>query len=491
MKENIAKLVSGFITITLIMQLCACQKKPNEVVVSSNENGVFDANVVKSAIEEDTLDAVQSVELTDDFYSSDGSVHFMLNLATSTQMSILPVVEVVPHYLTAEEAKRVASVLFGDVDFFEADPLLAPQYTKEEILESIKRWSNYTNSDAISLLLGQDDEFTIERVKAKIEELNALYESAQDESSRMPCQWKFYKDSFYTYSPQEVKSKDTSFDNDAIMATCEIHGIRYRYNVVTRNKADYKLNMISAYFDSGKSPMSIDENIYRASLTRTSPPTEDQIESVKSAAMDMLQRMELGEWMIDQCYVRTLGETVLEHVICIDAVPLINKVAAVRLPQLAGLTSNGTYSSNYYRTEVNFEFSADGDLIKFTMYSPIDVKQIVYENVATIDIDTLLENAKQHLALSDSHQYGLQDVYGVLTEELDTSVDICKLNYGLLREKVPDTDDSYYYFPGIVLYGTVENTGLKSGQLYFKSEEPFPIIALNAVDGTVVAFANE
>ena len=31
MKENIAKLVSAFIAITLIMQLCACQKKPNEV----------------------------------------------------------------------------------------------------------------------------------------------------------------------------------------------------------------------------------------------------------------------------------------------------------------------------------------------------------------------------------------------------------------------------------------------------------------------------
>lgn len=63
------------------------------------------------------MDAVQSVEITDDFFSSDGSVHFMLNLDTNAQMSTMPVVEVVPHYLTAEEAKRVASVLFGDVDF--------------------------------------------------------------------------------------------------------------------------------------------------------------------------------------------------------------------------------------------------------------------------------------------------------------------------------------------------------------------------------------
>ena len=72
MKENIAKLVSAFITNTLIMQLCACQKKPNEVVVSNNENGAFDANEVKSAIEEDTLDVVQTVEITDDFFPQTG-----------------------------------------------------------------------------------------------------------------------------------------------------------------------------------------------------------------------------------------------------------------------------------------------------------------------------------------------------------------------------------------------------------------------------------
>ena len=125
------------------------------------------------------------------------------------------------------------------------------------------------------------------------------------------------------------------------------------------------------------------------------------------------------------------------------------------------------------------------------MYSPVDVKQVVNNSVTTIDMDTLLEKAKQHLALSDSHQYGLQDIYGILKEEIRTSVDINEMCYGLIREKVPNTDDSYYYLPGIILYGVVESVGAESNQLYFQSEEPFPIIALNAVDGTVVAFTNE
>lgn len=142
MKENIAKLVSVFITITLTMQLCACQKKPNEVVVSSKENGAFGAKVVKSAIEEDTSHAVQSVEITDDFYSSDGSVHFMLNLATSAQMSTMPVVEVVPHYLSEEDAERVGGVLFNGAVGYEAQPLLALTYSKPEIQKCLTRWSS-------------------------------------------------------------------------------------------------------------------------------------------------------------------------------------------------------------------------------------------------------------------------------------------------------------------------------------------------------------
>lgn len=483
--------------LVIIMCICtafgACQSNPEKAVVDSKNNGAFAEIVQDTADEKSDYSTDESIvsATSETFSSTDKSVEFTFNIKQPAKSNAMPVVEIVPHYLTPEEAQRVASILFENAEFYEADPLLAPQYTKGEIQDSIQRWSNFTNSEAISRLLGQNDEFTVERIKAKIEELNTLYESAPDDNIRIPCQWKFKKDSVYTYSSQEAASLDTSSDNDAIMATCKVNGIGYRYEAVTRNKADYKLNMISAYFDVGKSPMSIDENIYRADLTRTAPPTEEQIAAVKSKTMDMLQRMDLGEWTIDRCRIRALGETVMEYVICIDAVPIINSIAAVHQPQLTGLTSSGAYSSNYYMTEVNFEFSANGDLIKFTMYSPIDIKQVVNTNVNTISMDSLLEKAKQHLILSDSSQYGLQDMYGILKEDMDTSVDISKISYGLLREKVPNTDDSYYYLPGIVLYGTVENVGSESNQLYYHSEEPYPIIALNAVDGTVIAFTND
>lgn len=470
----------------ICISMCACQSKPERPAVDSKNDGAF-AEIIQQTEEdqEETASESTTYSFSDTFTSTDNSVEFRINIDEAVKNYATPVAEVVPHYITEQEAQRVAQVLFGDVDFYEADPMLAPQYTKGEIQDCIQRWSQYTNSEAISILLGQEDERTIERVKEKIDELNAMYESALEDSERTPCQWQFQKDSVYTFSPEEAATRDQSSDNDAIMATCKVNGINYRFEAVTRNKEDYKLNMLNAYIDPGNSPLSIDENIFRAQLTRTAPPTEEQIAAVQSKAMAMLQEMDLGEWEINQCYVRSLGESILEHVICIDAVPVINNVAAAQQPQITGL-SNDAYSSNYYMTEVNFEFSANGDLILFTMYSPIDVKQVINENVTTIDINTLLQKAKDHLALSDSHQYGLQDVYGILEEDLDTYVEINEMRYGLLREKVPDNEDSYYYFPGLILYGTVQNIGSENNQLYFQSDEPYPLIALNAVDGTVV-----
>ena len=165
----------------------------------------------------------QLIQYSDSFSSTDNSVEFRINLENSVTSKAMPVVEVVPHYITEEEAQRVAHVLFGNVDFFEADPMLAPKYTKGEILERIQRWSQYTNLEAVGILLGQEDERTVERLNEAIEELNALYESAPEDSERTPCQWQFQNDSVYIYSPEEAASRDQSSDNEAIMATCKVN----------------------------------------------------------------------------------------------------------------------------------------------------------------------------------------------------------------------------------------------------------------------------
>lgn len=466
--------------------LVACSLNPKRSVPEEPPQESTQVSTIAPSQPEQSVQDAVDISYSDTVTNGNGSINYTFNIDQSLSYAALPVVEVVPHYLTTEEAQRVARVLFGDAEFYEADPLLAPQYTKGEIEACIQRWSEYSTMEGVATLMGQEDSFTLEKIQQKIAELTALYDTAPEDSTRIPCRWEFQKETVYTYSPEEAASVDTSLDNNAIMATCQVNDVTYQFHAVTRNQADYKLNELTAFPDGSKSPLSIDTSIYRARLTRTDPPTEEQIAAVKEKAMDMLQQMDLGDWMVDQCYVRSLGEEILEHVICIAAVPVVDNVAVAYQSQISGLNSDEPDSSNYYMTGAQFEFSANGDLLYFSMSSPIDVKQVVQEQAEPMDLETLLDAAKQYLSVDVSAGYGLLDPSGILSESLETSVEISQLRYGLLRQKVPGTPDSYTYAPGVILYGTFENIGVESQQVYNRSLELYPILAINALDGTVL-----
>ena len=219
---------------------------------------------------------------------------------------------------------------------------------------------------------------------------------------------------------------------------------------------------------------------------------------VTAKAERILDDMDLGQWQIDTAYIHTTyyGDTP-EYIIIVSAVPVFNGTSAVRVPQIGNLKSMSVYASNYYMTDANFQFSVNGDLLDFSMFSPINIKEILNENVATKCIDELLELAKNHLMLSDYHEYGMSTDYLDLMqedagEEFVCQVDICQMDYGMLRVKVPSTDESYYYVPGIILSGTIDYIGKHTGNVYAASGETIwndrivPLIALNAVDGSVI-----
>ena len=115
------KWVSVLSCIVCFAVLTACAANPEKEVVTSKNDGSFDANVVQSATkpaEGQDTPAGKRVQYTDNFASTDGSVEFTIGIDEEITALPMPVVEVVPHYLTAEDAKRVATALLGDVDWF-------------------------------------------------------------------------------------------------------------------------------------------------------------------------------------------------------------------------------------------------------------------------------------------------------------------------------------------------------------------------------------
>ena len=117
----------------------------------------------------------------------------------------MPVIEVVPHTLTEEDARNVAFALCGSsANFYEAEPMLNERYSKREIIAQINRWAPYTSTEGMQYLFpGMDQGFwesNAQTLQESISYLTSEYlnESTQD-YSHSPCQWTFHKSSHYLF----------------------------------------------------------------------------------------------------------------------------------------------------------------------------------------------------------------------------------------------------------------------------------------------------
>lgn len=461
--------------------LCACQTTPATHAVVNKNDGTFDANLIISSSEHYDS-ASQAIVYSDEFSSTDNSVEFEIDIDTVLSTTAMPAVEVVPHYINETEAQRVAKALFGNAVFYDLDQTLS----KDEIMQCITRWMPLASTDAMRELFPANSEDAIEwrvdQLKNSIESFTHAYEEAPADNPHSPCQWKFRKDSFYT------GISDVNGENDSIEATTTVDEIPYKLSISVRNRNDYKLNAIFAY---PREFIMLDQAIFRATHCRTVKPSNLQIEEISQRAEKILEQIDIGEWKIDECYLNSNDNG--EYVICINAVPVLNGVPAIRLPQLNNLKSENAYASNYYLSNVSFKFSPNGDLLFFEFQSPVDVSDVLNENTAVLRPADILQKAKETLSLSDIYAYDYDSIVD-LSRETDVNVgckvSLNKIKYNLIRVKKPNTDDYYYYVPGYLFGGSIELFDKSTGAIlsYF---EDINLLALNAVDGSIVYMNNE
>lgn len=491
--ERIGK-VSILIAIFLI--LSGCQAAPQENAVISKNDQSFDVGAAMSVEEPHSLEEMQEINYKSTFNSTDESVHFVMDISQEISSAELPLIRVVPHYLTEADAERAAYAIFPDTEFYEPTPLLDPVLTKNEIREKINLWSQYTSEESLKGLYG--DNFggdylssTASLVKQFIEEYTAKYETAPESSIHAPCPWKMRKSSEYIYTKEELAEMDVDNDNDEISAQCYVNGSPYYYTASTRKKNDFKVNMITVILYGGESPRSIEDRILAAKLCRTQEPTPEQLENVNKKAAQILSDLELGQWEIDEYNVtkQSYGDKT-EYCIFVNAVPVFNGVPAIRHRQLGSLRNPDGYAASQYITDANFCFSANGDLISFQLFTPLDVEEVVNEHVKTMDMNALLERAQDVMMLTDAYTYSFGSYLQFIDEAVQCNITVSEMEYGLTRIKVPDQEDSYYYAPAIQLKGNVEYVGKESGKTYYVSEDPEELVVINAIDGSIINSTN-
>lgn len=474
--------------------LCAAVIAVNGLLLSFQNSPMKQADTSQNDVDHkmgiEAADGSQGAEADDVFFSTDGTVEFHFNIGQMSAAEEFPIYEVVPHYLSETDVKRAAHAIFGDVEFLEAPPEFDTIYTKDEIRERIERWTPYTSDEAVYELFGEERD-TARIVREFIEDYNKMYETAPDQKAAIPCQWTFKKESYYYDAAEEVAKMDTSRDDDMIEAAIDLGDTKYTFQARTRNKEDHKLNYISAFLDGGISPDGIDGRRMRALLCRTEEPTEDQLAQAKQKAEEILREIDLGDWNVDQCYFETrdYGD-IPEYTIFVTAVPMIDGIAAARYPQLGTYgDANDPDASKYFFTDASFEFSANGALLEFRMYSPMDVYHIE-DNAPVLSDAELLEEARNLLALTNYYHYDRSWVIDFVDEEIGCTVDICECAYQLSRMKVPNTDDHYRYVPSLQIRGNIQIFGKQSGYVYYASDTPETLVTLNAADGSVVNTTN-
>ncbi|MDO5401050.1 MAG: DUF6034 family protein [Eubacteriales bacterium] len=479
-----------FLTAVFSLALCctACQYSPQKDVITSKNDGTFDANSAISSNEHHESDSVMQFDYSNEFLSTDGNVEFQVNIDTCISNADMPIAEVSPHFLTGAECKKIAEIFLGDAVFYEKDQVLS----QGEIQQCLQRWIPYTDRDAMRDLLPPTGESTIdwriELLKKSVKAYSEAYESAPVENPHKLCEWVFRQDSYYSPILAEESSRNAYEENQSIQAIAYVNEIPYYFYASIRDSEDFKLSSLYMY------PVEYalgDKAMYIAELCRTEKPNNAQIEKIKTKADDMLKKMNLGEWQVDECYIETTERN--EHIVHVNAVPKIQNVAVLRMPQLNNLKSKAVFASNYYLTDARFRFTPNGDLLYFELQSPVDINQIVNDNVSVYPISELLESAKNTLSLSDIYAYDFNAIVDLCKEqqiELGCSVEINGLEYNLVRVKKPNTDASYYFVPGIILSGTIEYYNKATDELICCLEQR-QLLAMNAVDGSIIPISNE
>lgn len=186
--------------------------------------------------------------------------------------------------------------------------------------------------------------------------------------------------------------------------------------VVVRNQEDYKLNRFIFQLGGASVDTHMDRKIYWSMLCRTGEPTEAQIKAVQEKVMNLLENMVLGQWQIANTQIqKSWPGAEREYMICINAVPVLNRIPAVYGQENAAQSED--YVGAYALTQATFLMSANGDVINVEIDSPIEVKAVLNENMATLSFDELVERAQQHLSFSDCGELRRVGGHGIHVRE--------------------------------------------------------------------------
>lgn len=473
----------AFFAVLLASIVCGCQAAPEHSVVTSKNDGAFETALETGA--DVRVDVESSLEGTyiDRFTNTDGDISFQVELDATMVTTNMPVLRVRPRTITSDCAKRVAEVLFGDADIYEH----SENWSKTKLEELILSLSQLlADQDAMEAHYGARSDEIAEQIEAVIARYETEYDAAPETTEESLCAWEFHPRSWYfdqawvdANDPEEISNDKSNW----IVADSERDGLPYVYSVCNRDEEDYRMQSITC---------EINWNLVDRDLVYSSqrPSEEDRME-IQADAEAMLKEMELGEWVTESCVVREIAgiDGSSQYEIVVTACPVYNGVKVTRQKQLENLRREDAYASNYYYEEAILTFSGD-NLVNFQYRSPLEVVDVVNENVAILSFDEAMEKCKSQLQMSllAADAYAVNDFYEAVRKE----VDVYQVELGLVRTRVKNSSTDFYLLPAYTfrasyeLYDQNDTLVFESKVLESAGLLAQELVVINAIDGSVI-----
>lgn len=449
------------------------------------------------------LAAMTPSDYFQEFTSTDGTVDvaFDANIPDDLAGMDISIMEAVPHYLTEADVKRTAYAIFGeDAVFTEAAPFFEPNsLTEKQLRTAIEQHTPYTDPVNVAELFGpagrfgsSNDEWAddVSKLIAHLEEQLASGKTWPEE----PCKWTFQNDAYYHYTPGNAADDLVADSNQSIKAWVEQDGLSYSFSASTRDKEDFKINNIWVQLEwpGGYSDLTAWQ-VHRDLCTV--PPTQQQIETVKSRANQILQDMGLGYWLVDDIYVEVIEyhrEDIPEYVIKVGAVPMVegNYLPEIRRNQPGTINQNAADKpvENYYFSEAAFTFAPSGELLFFNLRSPMETKEVSRTNAIWSNAE-MLSKAEEGLEGINIDQCGINTAE-MGYDNVKCQVDITNIRVGMSRVRVPEEDALWRYVPALALYGKRTYT-YDNGAADCLDDREIHLMTVSALDGSILhSFTN-
>ena len=482
------KIFQATLFILIILLFAACQPNPKTNYVISKNDGVFEQRIQDAAQQNTTYN--ENILKTGNFYSKDGSVEFSWNLNQEVTKGTMPVIEVVPYMFTGQNVKEVVSAIFGEeAIFYDLGPESERQLSKDEIQKKIKVLSPYSSKEALRWLMGE--EYTVEKIKKRIEEYTLQYDLAPDENPHIECDWTFRPGDYYWNLDDEGNK------NNYIIASTVFNNIDYYVRAQVHNEGDYMQSIIKIGLGDGNDDTYVESTVDLVNLCSSDKPTQEQIDTAKTKAQRILEKMSFGEFSVAETFIdiRMFGDTPA-YSIRVEAVPIFEGTA-VLFGDISKTNGNkDLYTSSYPVSQIQFFFSTNGDLVGFNMHSLTEVKEVKQSRVVTIPFDKLIEQAEFHLQLYDAKAMDafagnaqmLELTTGRSIDTMNCKVEISEMDYGLARFPVANSK-SFYYAPAAIFRGSIDYCDRETGAVLTGTGNPYgariqTLVAINAVDGT-------